>query len=174
MLEPALRGPMREVDLPGGEGCARGLTGHADNQGERELDPMWLRGLDPGEGQRIANDVELGAGAIADRPNVAGQLVQAGTDGRARTKGVLEDVQGTGRNRLCHVKANLVVSCDLFGQTPRLAGRSVGDAHVSVVEVSSREPREAPQWGRVVAALCHVREQVRLLAATPGRVESGL
>ena len=58
MLEPALRGPVREVDLPGGEGYARGLTGHADNQGERELDPMRLRRLDPGNGQRIANDVE--------------------------------------------------------------------------------------------------------------------
>ena len=150
---------MREVDLPGGEGCARGLTGHADNQGQRELDPMWLRGLDPGEGQRIANDGELGGGEIVDRPNVAGKVVQAGTDGRARTEGVLEDVQGTGRNRLCHVKANRVVSCDLFGQVPRLGGRSVGDAHVRVVEVPSREPREA-QWGRVVTALCHVREQV--------------
>ena len=92
MLEPALRGPMREVDLPWGEGCTRGLTGHADNQGGRELDPMWLHGLEPGERQRLANDVELGGGAIADRPSVAGLLVQAGTEGWARTKGLLEDV----------------------------------------------------------------------------------
>ena len=120
MLERIFWRSMHEVNLAGSDGCAGRLTGHADNQGKRELNPMRLGRLDPDECQGVVNNRELGGSAIADRLNIARKFLEAGTDARARTEGVPENVQSTRRNRLRHVKANGVISCDLFGKVPRL------------------------------------------------------
>ena len=96
--------------------------------------------------------------AIAEHGAIAREPFKTRSQRRARSKGILDQIQRPARQRLGDVYADRVVLRLGLGQTPRGFGRRFRNAHVRIVERA--EPGQSPDRRSIDALRLHAGDQV--------------